>query len=134
MIMELKNERETLEAVATYFELGEPLEYKNIGHITFDLSVGAEVLSCGSVACIGGCAWLYENPNAPITEASQYVHRINADHQLCRLFYPASDVGFPNISYRAVTRKQAATAIRRYLAGEKLFWDHVEEESSHDET
>lgn len=123
--MKLRNERETLLKVAEYLEGGTPNDFENIGRVVFDLAVPAAAASCGTVACIGGCAWIYENPNCTIAEAKNYVG-LQGETRLDDLYFPKTDDGFPsNKDYRQITAAEAATAIRRYLIGEEMFWDHV---------
>lgn len=123
--MELKNAKEALLNVANYLEAGLPNDAPRISHMFFDMAVGASVRECGAVACIGGLAWIWENPNDGVKEASKYVGDLAEDDPLIRLYYPNVANGYPNVPYYMVTPVEAAKAIRRYFYGEARFWDHV---------
>lgn len=143
-MLTLKNERETLLAVAEKLEKGELIHVDVHG---YDVETGKEIgtdlgfnmelaCDCGSAACIGGWAYLHENPGA-MHDASKYVYAQEgwANDEfgttkyipltpLAPLYFPR---GIDTDKWSSITREQAATAIRRYLAGEERIWDHVSE-------
>ena len=144
-MLTLKNERETLLAVAAGLEKGELIHVDQCG---CDVETGEEVAGkrfnmeiacdcysiaceCYSIACIGGWAYLHENPKASAAVVERYVMQHedgqNSDQpgatRLAKLYFPREVA----IEWSEITREQAATAIRRYLAGEERIWDHVSE-------
>ncbi len=144
-MLTLKNERETLLAVAEKLESGEYVHrwdssvvYKHFGSF-FNMNIPC-INDCGTVACIGGFAYLHENPEEYSKARAFVTNLINADYPedeakeygyvpstLYELFYPSVP------DWSGITREQAATAIRRYLAKQERnqpddqedIWDHV---------
>lgn len=124
---ELKNERETFLKVADILE-----NFTRALPIGFNMNIGCssgldeasvdntgEAYSCGTVACIGGHAYLLENPG-DFAGASRYVANQNSHAPIDRLFYPRCD------DYNVITPALASIAIHKYLDGERYFWDHID--------
>jgi hypothetical protein len=94
--------------------------------------------SCGSVACIGGWAWVAQNldkverdgdffivPEEHADAADNFVYRTkDYNKELGALFFPP---GFSGAQYRAITMEQAAQAIDNYLETGDPKWDEVVE-------
>jgi hypothetical protein len=105
----LRNERETLAQVAAALRAG-TIEGK------FDMGEAASQYDCGTVACIGGWAWLFENPD-DFDGAQNFVGTQTG--ALDNLLYW---VGY----YGDLSPEHAADAIDNYLAGDKVPWQKVE--------
>lgn len=124
-MLKLKDERGTLTKVAEMLESGElqhvqdisPFNGNAVGQV-FNMNWSAQEWSCGSVACIGGTAWLLENPKQ-YDEASTFVYQASG-RQGDLFFITGREFPLHN-----VTAQQAAIAIRKYLAGSATLWDHV---------
>lgn len=101
----LKNPRETLAQVA--LELRASQRGKLSTGMGFDMQNACSV--CDSVACIGGHAWLIENPG-DFEGASHYIASLSWNDDLYTLYYPHVTCGMSK-----VTRRQAAQAIEVYL-------------------
>lgn len=116
----LKTPRETLLKVA------ECLENGTIKDEQFNFLQPAD--SVTKCACIGGHAWLMEH-DEDYVKARMFVNsQLETSATFYHLFWPsgAADCGLRNPDH--VTKAQAAIAIRRFLAGEKNFWDHTQKE------
>lgn len=128
-MLKLRDERAALTKVAEMLESGELIHIDNssIGDTGafFSMNIIAKVWSCGSVSCIGGSAYLYENPGE-YEMAADFVASIKSHYQddcsINNLFYPDS-----HCDWDFITPKQAAIAIRKYLAGSSTLWDHLNE-------
>jgi hypothetical protein len=96
----LKRERETLMKVRN------DLLMMNNQH--FNMAISCILRDCGTVACIGGHAWLTENPN-DFEGASEFVMNITTGDELYKLFYETTLSG--------VTPAEGAQAIDNYLNG-----------------
>lgn len=134
----LKNERETLLAVAEKLEKGELVHRQDTGVIYreggnfFNMRITC-IHDCGTVMCIGGAAYLHENPEQyndaklfvglMVSPDAEDVAENDIASPLYDLFYPETQEDWDNIN-----EQQAATAIRKYVAGERgeRIWDHVD--------
>jgi len=136
-MLKLRDEVGTLTKVAEMLEREEleRIDYNERNAVKgnkFNMSVACLNKECGTVACIGGTAYLLENPNK-FAAAQAYVnnHDTEADAGIDALYFPSSYSGLKGVDdgtfivYDFITPAEAAKAIRRYLAGEKQFWDHV---------
>lgn len=141
MTYKLQNEKQTLKAVAELFR--EAGDNHQIDDQVFDLGITCFVpfngkystdddieYKCGSVACIGGFAYLYENPRE-YSAASNYV-----DAQYSSKSNPSdprrSELYFPRevYDYHRITPALAAIAIDKYLdetVPVEEIWSHVNE-------
>jgi hypothetical protein len=133
---ELKNEEKTLRAVQEMLrEMGE--EHVKDGHM-FNMQVpainyphevtrylGSRSYKCGTVACIGGSAYLYENPEM-FADAAEYVS--NANGRLHQLYFPEY---LADMDYDEITPAQAVIAIDRYLdpsIPDEAIWSFLNDE------
>lgn len=132
-MLSLINERKTLEKVATQLEKHK-LTYESwhsrfhAKGKKFNMGVGCINYECGTVACIGGHAYLLENPKQ-FQSAADYVNAFpeRCETGLAALYYPSVYSGLPDeMDYDDISPEDAAKAIRRYLNGEEKFWDHVQ--------
>ncbi|MCA6108162.1 hypothetical protein [Bradyrhizobium cenepequi] len=80
----------------------------------FNMRVWKKKTDCGTVACIGGTAELVGG--VKFTDVT-----MNDNLELAKLFYPHSG-GLP---FSAITVKQAAKALRNYLAVGAPLWEKV---------
>lgn len=132
-MLKLRDERGTLTKVAEMLESGELKHVQDISPFAgnavgqaFNMNWSACNWDCGSVSCIGGSAYLLENPEQ-FDDASSFVYR--ASGRLYHLFF-ASGL---EIELASITPQQAAIAIRKYLAGSPTLWDHVINEEEQDD-
>jgi hypothetical protein len=124
---ELVNERETLARVARILRGLEPPPWfngKQIGfHMGEQCTVDEEALdykgeACGTIACIGGHAWLLENPG----DAKGAIRFVNtsAPAGLARLFWGTF----------SATPREAACAIDNYLETGQPNWNLARERAA----
>lgn len=120
--LKLKNERETLMKVAEALKSMKRFEGRDPDDKTgmyLNMQVSARAFSCGTVACIGGHAWLIENPN-DFDGAMAFVHGVGCFDDLWELFYGRTST--------FVTPDEAVQAINNYLSGKKhTAWDFLPE-------
>lgn len=121
--LKLKNERETLMKVAEALKSMKRFEGRDPDDKTgmyLNMQVSARDFSCGTVACIGGHAWLIENPN-DVDGAIAFVHSIGRYDNLWELFCGRTS--------SLVTPDEAIQAINNYLSGKiHSVWDFLSEE------
>lgn len=131
-MLNLLNERETLLRVADIltgemrdhfdmlYVIGSKYPYsREIDDPPEDFSI----LECGSVACIGGHAWLLENPGS-YHLAREYVLGVSDISRIYFLYYPDVD------DWGDITVEDAVQAIENYLNeeySEDDIWQHVRE-------
>lgn len=127
----LKDERGTLAKVAAILRKQNPplaLDGEEVGFLmesSFSdyppLVAESERLGfgpCGSAACIGGHAWLLENPNGANSVGLYMEEATRGSGGLWDLYYAPE--GMP------ATAEQAAQAIDNYLAYGKPRWETIE--------
>lgn len=137
-MLKLKDERDTLTKVAEMLESGELKHSPDSERAGFNMGVTCSKYECGTVACIGGSAYLLEHPNQ-FEAATEYVNGCYVAHNEADLssgrledLYWMTSLRDHSVSYRAITPQQAAIAIRKYLAGSPTLWDHVINEEEQD--
>jgi hypothetical protein len=100
---ELQHETETLQRVSVLIEK-EPKNYKQ-GYQCLTGSEAKETFDCETVACIGGWAWLVENPG-DFAGAREFVDFHDAGGRYNALFWGRTN---------DVSVKEAQTAIAEFL-------------------
>lgn len=97
-----------------------------VGACGFNMGTPVERWSCGTVACIGGHAWLMENPgdiDGARDFVTQYEYRDSAGWfrrtGLALLFYPTA------AGYDRITTAEAAQAIDNYLNTGNPLWESI---------
>lgn len=122
----------------------EQLRNKNLVHIdpdieepegrnAFNMSLGCKTHNCGSVACVGGWAWVHMNLNRvqkdpegfyrldewETNRAHDYVY-YGRTAPLGQLYFPPSEYNYENI-----TADEAATAIENFLKTGEPLWEDI---------
>lgn len=131
----LRNEAETLAEVARILRGQSSAPTWKNAPIGFDMEaafddstrrrIGKE---CSAICCIGGTAWLLENPHTDPNEAHAYVigvEREGAGRGLYALYFAVTADNQELYYQRDFTRDQAARAIDNYLATGNPDWDSV---------
>ncbi len=136
----LRDERATLEAVARRMEEGEIGKPPKLRKALSEASAApaaaflymagtAAPFDCGTVACVGGFAWLEENPgdfagaDRYVMGVKEHLGDVEEDNPLHLLYYPDNLAVWDHL-----TPVHAAVAIRNYLAGDADPWEEIAEE------
>lgn len=120
----LRDERAALSRVAQFLR-EDALHVENfppahLGDVGFNMQTACiNRFDCGTIACIGGHAWLVENPG-DYRGADEYVCATEEGSPLDALYRPRAGVHWSRI-----TPSQAAAAIDNYLAAGDPKWREV---------
>lgn len=130
IVRNLRDEKGSLAAVREWLRTEarhSPVESDNRrGQRFFDMSLTcSDTYECGTIACIGGYAWLHENPG-DFEGANLYVFQFDEgeprhDEPLGHLFYPR-DI---RVGCAAITPAHAIMAIDHYLANGVTPWREI---------
>lgn len=110
----LKNPEKTLAKVAR--------EIKGKKRDNFNMGTSCSTDTCGTVACIGGHAWLVEHPR-DFAGAGDFVDAYYYGGEYNELFFARA----VHLHLAKITPEDAAKAIYKYLAGTRgnKIWSHV---------
>lgn len=124
----LKDERATLQAVAQMLRGGvihiDGPGQENVIALRFNMARTCVEYQCGTVACIGGYAWLHENPG-DFKGADRYVDQYGDE---CVPVGGIDDLYYPwrvARDWSKITPAQAAEAIENYLETGEPYWTDV---------
>lgn len=101
-----------------YFAIGTTAQSKYFDHDGFQ----RKEYNCGTIACIGGWAYLIAHGFTATYEADDYVISMNMDYPLYGLFYPSGDWGLINT-------KMAIKAIDNFLTTGDPKWRELQKEA-----
>lgn len=127
----LKAERETLAKVRDMLEtdavhvMVASEEKRHVNCFGFSMGMTCQTYDCGTVACIGGHAWLVENPK-DLSGADDFVIGYEPSDDETRtglslLFYPPVWL----MRYREITPAHASQAISNYLDTGDPLWGQI---------